>query len=313
MKAMRARMAKGMTAVRERVAGKSKDVWLGAPVGLDAAVSASKGVHVTRVRHASPAALSGCIAVGDVICAIDAQPMGADTSAEEVAAALAGDGGTPVWLEISHMPGGAVRMIVLLRQEPLEEPPEELAGGELGFHAEHDPLGCLVTGYVEGGAGWLATQACPNNSGAAEQRSGDADAPSAAATSPSPSLSPSTTAASPWGGLGKGARIGCTIVRIDGIPLGGKTPQQLQEMLRGAAFQRVALELAAPPSSPREDDGALPSSPAARRKTWRCDVVRSSRLGAGRLRAVRSCARVSACVTPLHTRMHPCRQILTTA
>jgi hypothetical protein len=284
MKAMRARMAKGMTAVRERVAGKStEDVWLGAAVGLDAAVSASKGVHVTRVRHASPAALSGCIAVGDVICAIDAQSVGADTSAEEVLAALAGDGGTPVWLEMSHVPGGAVRMIVLLRQEPLEEPSEELVGGELGFHAEYDPLGCLVTGYVEGGAGWLAAQVCPNNPGADEKRPGDADAP--------------------WGGHGKGARIvyqGCTIVRIDGIPLGGKTPQQMQEMLRGAAFQRVALELAAPPSSPR-DDGSLPPPPAARRKTWRCDVVRSSRLSAGRFRAVRR-VRVYLRVLRLSTR-----------
>ena len=33
--------------------------------------------------------------------------------------------------------------------------------GELGFLAAYDPLGCLVTGHVEGGAAWLAAQVSP--------------------------------------------------------------------------------------------------------------------------------------------------------
>ena len=33
--------------------------------------TASKGVHVTKVLHSSPAALSGCIAVGDILTSVD--------------------------------------------------------------------------------------------------------------------------------------------------------------------------------------------------------------------------------------------------
>lgn len=116
----------GCAQMRESYSGKDKDTWLGASVGLDLAVCTGKGVHVTRVLHASPAALSGCIAVGDIIRSIDAQPVGADTSLEELSAALSGESGTPVWLETSYVPGGAIQKIVLLRQEPLEGPPEEL-------------------------------------------------------------------------------------------------------------------------------------------------------------------------------------------
>ena len=107
MKAVRERMARGMQAVREGYGGRSPNKkWVGAQLGLDVQVAANKGVHVTNVLHSSPAALSGfilvfpfgsichcllfrllltdfctgCIAIGDIICSIDARPVSSETS-----------------------------------------------------------------------------------------------------------------------------------------------------------------------------------------------------------------------------------------
>ena len=161
MKALRERMAKAASSAANTVRGvRPKKELLGASVGIDLEFSAGR-VRISKVLHSSPAALSGCIAVGDVIISIDAKEVSLGTSEDDLRAALSGDDGAPVWLEIGTAPGAAAKMVVLLRQPPLEPEPEQCVG-ELGFHAEYHPCGCLVSGFVEGGAAWLATQTCAN-------------------------------------------------------------------------------------------------------------------------------------------------------
>ena len=212
------------------VATPQKKPLLGASVGLDLAVSSRRGVHVTRIVHSSPAALSGSLALGDVIVSIDAKPVNDETGEEELRAALAGEEGSPVWLEVSPAAGATVKMIVLVRQAPLEPELDDITG-ELGFEAVYHASGCRVVGHVEGGAAWLAALA--HNS----------DAPA---------------------GARRFIHEGNIIVGIDGSRLGGKDPEQMRKIMRGRAFERVALEALG-----SEDGSGV---------TWRCDMVRAPRL-----------------------------------
>lgn len=119
--------------------------------------------------------MPGSIAVGDILIAIDAKPVTASTSAyrvnlshsylvdwllesifgtknvtpnpagaEDIATALSGDHGAPVWLEIRTAAGAAAKMVVLLRQPPLEPEPEQIVGRWSEAHASDD---CLLAMY----------------------------------------------------------------------------------------------------------------------------------------------------------------------
>jgi len=239
MKDIRDRISKAASSVRDRVGIKARRS-VGASVGLDVAISASKGVHVTKVVHSSPAALSGCIAIGDMITSIDVKPVSSETTEDELQAAFAGEPGSPVYLEICISHSNVATMVVLIRQPPLEEEPEELVG-ELGFHAEHDARGCLVVGYVEGGAAWLAAQGgstpwlgAPGHVNHATEMIAEASSGAAAAAG----SGGGEGGGAGWGGARRFVEPGNIIVRIDGVPLANKLPDQMKEQLAGAAWSR---------------------------------------------------------------------------
>ena len=204
----------------------------GGSFGCDLSIDVNDGsVFVARIALLGPAAISGQLAVGDVITKIDGKQLDRGSSdGESLHSLTEGEAGAPIWLEVRDKEGKFAATTRLVRQGPLDDKEwnwsklKEISPFssktdftklpalgyanvlELGVVLKLNDAGNVsVSEIIEGGAAWLASQ----------QQAGGMP---------------------PIG-------IGDAIIEIDEKPLPKKTVACAAEMLKGREFSRVKLKI----------------------------------------------------------------------